>query len=235
MANNFVDFPRTPHLFGQEVYRDDLQLSEEETELFLSQPIIIQEKIDATNIGVSLDRSRNPIFQKRGSKISPEEIVSSKEFSKLAKWFEIHEDELQEMLGRNKILFGEWCYAQHTVHYDQLPSYFMAFDIYDKEKKLFLPQKQVQHVLSPTDIQHNPILYEGVIKSREDLDGYNVQSSFGSELREGVYLRIDSKTSNERRAKLVRPEFLEQIEAHHKSMPLRLNKSLDEIEKFWSM
>jgi hypothetical protein len=235
MANNFVDFPRTPHLYGREVYREDLQLSEEDTTLFLSQNIIIQEKIDATNIGVSLDRSNNPIFQKRGSKISPEEIGSSKEFSKLAKWYEIHEKELQKVLGRDKILFGEWCYAQHTTYYDQLPSYFMAFDIFDKEMKQFISLRQFQHTLSPTQIQTVPVLYDGRITSREDLDQYLVQSSFGPDIREGLYLRIDSRTSNERRAKLVRPEFLDQIDLHHRNKPLQLNKSLDDIEKLWSM
>ena len=35
------------------------------------------------------------------------------------------------------ILFGEWLYAQHSISYSNLPDYFLAFDLYNKKKKLF--------------------------------------------------------------------------------------------------
>ena len=44
---------------------------------------------------------------------------------------------LFEILSEKFILFGEWCYAQHSIFYDRLPDWFLGFDIYDKD--FFLP------------------------------------------------------------------------------------------------
>ena len=40
--------------------------------------------------------------------------------------------------GIEFILFGEWVYARHSVHYRRLPHYFFEFDIYDKRSQEFL-------------------------------------------------------------------------------------------------
>lgn len=29
------------------------------------------------------------------------------------------------------MLFGEWCYAKHSIHYTRLPDWLIAFDVYD--------------------------------------------------------------------------------------------------------
>ena len=36
-----------------------------------------------------------------------------------------------------QVLFGEWCYARHTVAYSRLPALFIAFDIYNKRTGSF--------------------------------------------------------------------------------------------------
>ena len=42
------------------------------------------------------------------------------------------------MLEDRFILFGEWLYARHSIHYRRLPHYFFEFDIYDKQQEAFL-------------------------------------------------------------------------------------------------
>ena len=38
---------------------------------------------------------------------------------------------------RSVSISGEWCVARHSIKYDKLPGYFIAFDLYDRlEKKL---------------------------------------------------------------------------------------------------
>jgi hypothetical protein len=41
--------------------------------------------------------------------------------------------QLWELLSKDVILFGEWMYAKHSIHYTRLPDYFIAFDIYDRK------------------------------------------------------------------------------------------------------
>jgi len=35
------------------------------------------------------------------------------------------------------ILYGEWCYAKHSIHYTMLPDYFIAFDIFLKSAQRY--------------------------------------------------------------------------------------------------
>ena len=37
------------------------------------------------------------------------------------------------------ILYGEWCYAKHTVPYDALPDWFLGFDIFEVASHRFWP------------------------------------------------------------------------------------------------
>ena len=45
-----------------------------------------------------------------------------------------HNDSLYEILDQDTILFGEWLYAKHSISYNNLPDYFLAFDLYNKKK-----------------------------------------------------------------------------------------------------
>ena len=48
-------------------------------------------------------------------------------------WATVKRPVLEAMLEDRFILFGEWLYARHSVHYRRLPHYFFEFDIYDKD------------------------------------------------------------------------------------------------------
>ena len=61
------------------------------------------------------------------------------------------------------ILFGEWMYAQHSVHYRQLPHYFFEFDIYDKEDEVFLSLERRLALLDGTNIETVPVVHRGAV------------------------------------------------------------------------
>ena len=42
-----------------------------------------------------------------------------------------------EALFPDLMLFGEWCYALHSVHCTKLPDWFLAFDVYDRAAGAF--------------------------------------------------------------------------------------------------
>lgn len=55
------------------------------------------------------------------------------QWRQLDSWAETHRESLFHLLGEQKyILYGEWCYAKHSIHYTKLPNLFVAFDIYEK-------------------------------------------------------------------------------------------------------
>lgn len=59
-------------------------------------------------------------------------------WKKLGEWLEPRIDALFDQLTDRFILFGEWCYAQHSVAYERLPDWFLGFDIYDKSEGRFM-------------------------------------------------------------------------------------------------
>jgi hypothetical protein len=125
------------------------------------------------------------------------------------------------MLDDQFILFGEWLYARHSVHYRGLPHYFFEFDVYDKTNGEFLDLAARLRMLAGTGIHTVPVLHRGsatveelrqlIGPSRFDSTFENPATGRTDQLMEGLYLRIEGGGFVSGRAKLVRPEFVERV------------------------
>jgi len=63
----FVKYPRTPHLFGSTGTDDDKHLSEAESiRLIADDSLIVEEKIDGTNVGIHFSQDCSLVLQCRG-------------------------------------------------------------------------------------------------------------------------------------------------------------------------
>ena len=63
----FVKYPRTPHLFGSKGTDDDKHLSEAESNRFIADvSLVVEEKIDGTNVGIHFSDSGSLVLQCRG-------------------------------------------------------------------------------------------------------------------------------------------------------------------------
>jgi len=207
-------FPHTPHLAWLRANnpRIDKVLSSTERDQFLRHPLIVEEKLDGANIGISFDATLSPIVQNRGSVLGR---GGHPQFQALWPWLAGHQERLAKGLGRQLILFGEWCFAVHSVRYIKLPDYFLAFDVYDRDEKRFWSADRRDELALALGIVVVPRVGEGRF-SLEDLKR-RLQlstSQFGSEPMEGLYLRQDEDGWLRIRAKLVRPEFTQAIDEH---------------------
>ena len=119
------------------------------------------------------------------------------------------------------ILYGEWLYAKHSVHYLKLPHYFFEFDIYDKDAAQFLDLDTRLQMLDGTGLHTVPVLHRGPATA-EELHALVGQSAFYSafdnpvtgrtdHLMEGLYVRTEAGGQVTGRAKMVRPEFVEKV------------------------
>src|SRR5437879_11572863 len=68
-------------------------------------------------------------------------------------WTSVKRPVLERMLGTQFILYGEWLYAKHSIHYRKLPHYFFEFDIYDKDTEQFLDLDTRLKMLEGTGLQ----------------------------------------------------------------------------------
>jgi ATP-dependent RNA circularization protein (DNA/RNA ligase family) len=220
-ATDFFKFPHTPHLawLSSAPARQDKVLSPPEVRDFLSGEVLVEEKVDGANLGISVGPDGNLRAQNRGSFLGTR---ASPQFQPLWPWLEARRERLVEALGDNLILFGEWCFAVHSIRYDALPDWFLAFDVYDREVGRFWSAERRDALVERLGLARVPELARGRFTLAE------VQKLLGpSRLArapmEGLYLRRDQSGFLEARAKLVRAEFVQAIEEHWSSRPLERN------------
>lgn len=136
-------------------------------------------------------------------------------------------------------MYLESAYAKHTVFYDNLPQYIFEFDVYDKERQLFLSTKARQKLLEGLRYKAVPVAYSGTATTLERLKSFiqpsiyktsnwkenlqkqaqNIGQDFAlieaqtdiSDLDEGVYIKVETEEETIGRYKFVRDSFTNSI------------------------
>ena len=157
MNELFVKFPTTPHLFAidHQIARSDKLVDSQIKQLFYQLPVTVEEKVDGANIGFSLTADGDILVQNRGNYITAD---SHPQYRLLPAWITRHQESLFELLMPGRILFGEWCYAKHSVYYEKLSDWFLAFDIYDIARERFLSCEKRHELLLQTQITEVPTI-----------------------------------------------------------------------------
>lgn len=238
--DDFIKYPRTPHLFGSKGTDDDKHLGREESEAFIAEPsLIVEEKLDGTNVGIHFTSSGRMVLQCRGHEITE---GMHPQYDLFKQWTAVKRPALEAMLGGRFILYGEWLYAKHSVHYRELSHYFFEFDIYDKDAERFLDLDTRLKMLEGTGLQTVPVLHRGCATADElkELIGPSAfDSAFENpvtgktdNLMEGLYCRTEADGWVTGRAKIVRSEFVEKVKQsehwqHQKMIPNVLAEAVD--------
>lgn len=134
------------------------------------------------------------------------------------------------MLSDKYILFGEWCYAQHSVYYNQLPDWFLGFDVFDKNEQRFFSSQRRDSMLKSLGIWQAPFIARGHF-SLQTLNTLFSQSLLSEGPSEGLYLRYDDGDWLGQRAKLVRPQFIQNIQKHRARSGIRPNRLIQGINR----
>ncbi len=224
MSEINVKFPSTPHFsisITQDI-RDDKVLDDDIQNDALTNELIIEEKIDGANLGISFDFEGDIILQNRGSILySP----FTGQWKHLDKWLKSRLEKLFDTLTDRYILFGEWCYAKHSIHYTSLPDYFLAFDIYDKKLKRFIGFDEREKLTKTMGILSVPLLGKGFFCLNE-LPKFIKKSLYSDSISEGVYVRASDTCQTFFRAKIVRSDFTQNIAQHWSARSIIKNSLL---------
>ncbi len=213
MTADFFRFPHTPHIkwLGSGEPRGDKILSELDVKEFLTQKLTVEEKIDGANVGFSVAANGKIQVQNRGTLIQRD---AGGQFKHFWRWVNRHEQDMIGLLGDNLILFGEWCYAVHSLKYNSLPDWFIGFDIYDRKVCRFYSMPRRNEIFSLLEITPVHTIGIGHYSMNELIQCLNLPSHYGAKQIEGIYLRQDEQGWLTRRAKLVRRDFIQTIEQH---------------------
>jgi hypothetical protein len=223
MTEPFHKFPHTPHLLwlGEGSPREDKILSRAEATAFLDGEVVVEEKVDGANFGISVGPEGRLRAQSRGNYLNPSHCHA--QWKPLWPWLTRHEEGLLEALGDERILFGEWCHARHTVPYDLLPDWFLAFDVFEPTTTRFWSCDRRNALCRSVGLATIPEIFRGRL-SQNQLPSLLTGSKVGSVPAEGIYLRRESDGLLLRRAKVVAPAFQQQIEEHWTRRPLVPNR-----------
>ena len=236
MDYKIVKYPRTRHLVGSRLQEGDEDLSQVPFSEILGKNIIIEEKIDGANSAISFDGDGNLLLQSRGHYLDGG--YRERHYNLLKQWANENCDRFFDVLGNRYIMYGEWMYAKHTVFYDALPSYFMEFDVFDRERLVFLDTKERRLLTERIGIVSSvPILGQGIYRSRESILAHIGPSNYITErhiealrtvaeklgldverqcretdptnLMEGLYIKVEEDGVVKERLKYVRASFLQ--------------------------
>jgi RNA ligase len=221
----YFRFPHTPHLawLGSGTPRDDKVLAPEDARELLAHEVTVEEKVDGANLGLSTDESGALRAQNRGAFISAEH--GAPQFKSLFRWLEPRREAIAAALYPDLMLFGEWCYAVHSVRYTRLPDWFLAFDVYDRARREFWSVLRRNALVSELNLSLVPLIGAG----RFDLLGLRAllgDSRITDGPAEGLYVRRDEGRRLVARAKLVKPDFVQSIGDHWSRRSLEQNRLL---------
>ena len=99
-------------------------LPDKEVKKLLNREVIITEKLDGANTGIIRHKDTFRL-QKRGSLVDQSEHA---QFNFFKAWSYENYDKLMK-IPEGTVLYGELMFCKHTVFYNKLPSFFIAFVI----------------------------------------------------------------------------------------------------------
>ena len=230
----FLKYPRTRHIAGSRSQPGDEDLTDVPFASIRGKHLVIEEKIDGANSGISFSASGELQLQSRGHYLTggPRE----KHFALFKTWATTHRVAMQERLGDRYVAFGEWVLAKHTIFYDALPHYFLEFDVYDRETETFLSTPRRAEFWRDSPVVSVPVLREGSLEKSQELPELVRPSLYKSvtwkerlgavsaELEldpakihretdrsndaEGLYLKVEEEGTVTERYKFIRRSFL---------------------------
>lgn len=142
--------------------------------------IAITEKLDGSNACIKSDG----VFARSHNK-----VAHHPSFDLLKSTY----NQIKSLLKENQQIFGENCFAVHSISYNALPSYFFVFGIRENDSR-WLSLDEVISRSNDLGLKTAPILFRGHVSSEKELQDLveklcKEPSIFGGE-REGAVVRI---------------------------------------------
>jgi len=221
---DFFRFSHTPHLawLGADAPRDDKVLDPSEAKALLAGSVLVEEKLDGANLGLSLTDDGELRAQNRGQYLQE---PHAGQFSRLPAWLAQHGEAIRAVLRPELLLFGEWCAARHSLDYDALPDWFLLFDVYDRNSGKFWSSTRRNALAAQAGLKVVPQVFCGRTSVKELIQQVqNMPSHYRNGPLEGLVIRRESADWCEARAKLVRAGFTQAIEQHWRRRVIEWNR-----------
>lgn len=260
-----LKYPRTQHIEGSRKQEGDEDLDSAPFSEITNRHIVIEEKMDGANSGISFSDEGELLLQSRGHYLNGG--ARERHFALFKTWASTFSSQLYEVLGNRYVMYGEWMYAKHTIFYTDLQHYFLEFDIYDKQENIFLSTNERQFFWEALPfIMPVKILFSGKLQKLSQLTDFVTKSHFINEqqyailnkeceqrqlkteqifnetdlsqLMEGLYIKVEAEGMVKERYKWVRHGFMQTAlnsGSHWHDRPIIPNQLAISIEQLFEM
>lgn len=233
MTVPLLKYPRTHHLEGSRLQPGDEDLDAAPFVEIRGRQLVVEEKLDGANAGISIGDGGELLLQSRGHYLTGG--YRERHWDLFKRWAHTRADVFRQRLGRRYVVYGEWLYAKHTIFYDRLPHYFLEFDVLDRDSGRFLSTDRRRELWAGGPLAAVPVLHQGEVRSmgelwrmigpssyksgrwREALDEQAAERQLdaerirgetdGSDDIEGLYVKVEEDGEVRERLKLIRASF----------------------------
>jgi hypothetical protein len=160
-------YPRTQHLEGSRLQPGDEDLQAVPFARIAGRRLVVEEKMDGANSAISFTPGGALRLQSRGHYLTGG--ARERHFNLFKQWATVRAAALWERLGGRYVAYGEWLYAKHTVYYDQLPHYWLEFDVLDTAGGEFLDTPRRRELLAGLPIAPVHVLHTGPLRTLDEL------------------------------------------------------------------
>ncbi|HVV87087.1 MAG TPA: RNA ligase family protein [Kofleriaceae bacterium] len=233
-------YPRTPHLEGSRLQPGDHDLEQVPLAALAGRFVVVEEKLDGANAGVSVADGGRLRLQSRGHLLTGG--ARERHFDLFKRWAGAHAEALRRVCAGGLTVYGEWLYAKHTVFYDALPHYFLEFDVRAPDGTFWSTARRRAHLAAcgaAAIVRSVPVLWEGVVDEPRALPAMVARSLYKTaawrdrlaaaaeaagvvrevaaretdpeDLAEGLYLKVEAGGAVVERYKWIRASFLTSV------------------------
>jgi len=201
----FCKWPKTFRILVPEIdVKGKHFLSDQDTKLLLAGEVSITQKYDGANTAII--RVKDGFrFQKRSGLVGTSEHP---QFGALIAWGQINYNKLIQ-IPENTMLFGEWLYAKHSIFYNKLPDFFLAFAWYNFKDDTYYSRDEMTKLCDSLGLSYVSEVARGHFKRTELFNIIPKVSDFGDCPAEGIVIE---KMKDHTRGKVVRAEFIKHID-----------------------
>jgi hypothetical protein len=182
-----VKYPRTYHFtFSPGATKDD-KIAKDINGI-LGKEVVITEKMDGSNVCLEKEKC----FARSHSGSPTHESFDM---------FKAIHAGIKFIIPDSYQIFGEWCYAQHTIFYDSLPNYLLIFGVREINQMTWLSWDDVEYWAEQIGASTVPLLERWTVSNEKELQE-KVEllsanpSTYGKE-KEGVVVKLAGRFSND--------------------------------------
>lgn len=169
---NAIKYPKTMHFdFSGSLQNDDRLL--ESLDGFIGKQVIVTEKMDGENATIYNDYYH------------PRSVIDDGHESR--NWLKGFIPTFQYMIPEHLRVCGESVYAEHSIRYEELDTFFYVFSIWNNDPNMCLHWDQTEKLCELWGLKTVPVLYRG----KFDYDKIkSIYKNLDFEKQEGIVCRI---------------------------------------------